>query len=143
MRCGLGKPVECVDCLKSGHPVWRPTPKGGPRSPLCVSCWKARKKAKSAQTHSRMVQATYGITGDEYQLLYEFQGGRCAICQRANGKTRRLAVDHDHELEGRDSVRGLLCGPCNFELLGRHDQQSLERAIEYLNNPPARKVLGE
>lgn len=89
-----------------------------------------------------MIEATYGITADEYQSLYEFQGGRCAICRIASGKARRLAVDHDHSLEGRESVRGLLCGPCNFDLLGRHDKDSLERAIDYLDNPPARKFFG-
>lgn len=39
----------------------------------------------------------------------------CAICQRATGKARRLAVDHNHDT---GDVRGLLCGR-NHILIGR------------------------
>ncbi|AXN53523.1 endonuclease VII [Gordonia phage Ronaldo] len=66
------------------------------------------------------------------------QGGKCAICQRAIGKRRKLAVDHDHDT---GEVRGILCQPCNFTVLGRYDKEALQRAIDYLENPPARKVL--
>ncbi len=31
-----------------------------------------------------------------YWALYEFQGGKCYVCQVATGKKRRLAVDHEH-----------------------------------------------
>lgn len=87
----------------------------------------------------------YGLAEGDYQRLYEAQGGRCAICQRATGKTKRLAVDHDHACcPGKTScglcVRGLLCGPCN-QTIGRLPMGSLERALAYLTNPPAHRVL--
>lgn len=85
-----------------------------------------------------MIENTYGITHAEYQALYTAQGGLCAICQRANGKTRRLAVDHNHET---GEVRGLLCKTCNWIVIGRYSITMLCRAIEYLMNPPARNVL--
>jgi hypothetical protein len=72
--------------------------------------------------------------------LYEAQGGRCYICQRATGARRRLAVDHNH---ATGEVRGLLCKPCNRDVLGhlRDNTEALQRAIDYLTNPPARRVL--
>jgi hypothetical protein len=74
----------------------------------------------------------------DYDRLYASQSCRCFICQRATGKRKRLAVDHDHS---SGEVRGLLCGPCNHDLIGRYGLPALLRAIEYLTNPPARKVL--
>jgi hypothetical protein len=54
---------------------------------------------------------------DEYYILGEKQGHRCAICgnverdkDQHSNKPRRLAVDHDH---GTGKIRGLLCGSCN------------------------------
>jgi hypothetical protein len=47
-------------------------------------------------------------------------------------------VDHDHS---NGEVRGILCGPCN-QLLG-HGRDSIaffQRVIDYLTNPPARKL---
>ncbi|WP_424923390.1 endonuclease VII domain-containing protein [Actinocrispum wychmicini] len=68
------------------------------------------------------------------------QGGRCAICQRATGRGKRLAVDHNH---ATGEVRGLLCKPCNRDVLGhlRDDVSAFERAIVYLTDPPARRML--
>lgn len=72
--------------------------------------------------------------------MLRYQGGKCFICQRATGKRRRLAVDHDHKT-GR--VRGLLCNPCNRDVLGhlRDSVAALERAVTYLKHPPADQVL--
>lgn len=40
-------------------------------------------------------------------------------------------------------MRGLLCKPCNRNVLGhlRDEVQALMRAIDYLTTPPARAVL--
>lgn len=101
----------------------------------------AKAKARSATTHARHILVTYGITADEYQRMHRFQGGRCALCRRATGATRRLAVDHCHAT-GR--VRGLLCKRCNT-ILGhaRDDVDFFWRCSEYLINPPAFAVIGE
>ena len=96
----------------------------------------------------RRAQKVYSMGAGVYDQLYEAQGGRCAICQRATGASRSLSVDHDHRCcPGKNScgecVRGLLCGGCNYKILGhlRDDVAALQRAIDYLNNPPARRVL--
>ena len=94
-----------------------------------------------ADAHDRYAQRTYGLAPGEYQEIYDAQGGKCAICRRATGKTKRLAVDHDHRLEGRESVRGLLCGPDNQMIGYAHDDpEFFERAAAYLRNPPAQRL---
>lgn len=106
-----------------------------------------RKKAREAKekAHARHVLATYGITSEEYWATFSYQAGKCAICCKATGRTKRLAVDHDHKCRAghdpkkgcRECVRGLLCGPCN-RFLGRlgDSPEAFERAARYLRDPP-------
>lgn len=104
-------------------------------------------KARREAARDKRIEQTYGLTAAEYDALLAFQGGTCAICQRATGKVRRLAVDHDHTCcNGPTScglcVRGLLCKPCN-RMLGhlRDSPEAARRAADYLTWPPARDVL--
>jgi hypothetical protein len=122
----------------------RLAPDPGPR---CATHWRAVKRARKQARHGNYVQKTYGLGEHDYGTLYEAQNGTCFICQRANGATRKLSVDHDHKCcSGPTScgacVRGLLCRPCN-DLLGhcRDDWHMLARAIRYLQNPPAPAAL--
>lgn len=142
--------VTCKDCLQEGITRHRPTPHGGPQSPLCVSHHRARKRRRSDRAHELRTQSTYGLSRNDYLALLEHQGGRCFICQRANGTAKRLAVDHEHYRDGcehdpetgcRRCVRALLCGPCN-QLVGRYNATALLRAFAVLTDPPARVVLG-
>lgn len=130
---------RCVDCIAAGITTDRPTPYGGPRSPLCVTHHRQRKKKLSARNHARRTENTFGLTVQEYQALYVAQGGRCAVCRVATGRARRLAVDHDHET---GIIRGLCCSQCNYVLLGRFGPDAMRRALEYLENPPAVAVIG-
>jgi hypothetical protein len=84
--------------------------------------------------------ARYGITEDDFDRMMEEQGGVCLICGNPspptrNGKTRRLAVDHDHET---GAVRGLLCYDCNTALgMMQDDTARLGAAIKYLQRSQA------
>ncbi len=134
---------RCKDCPSTG--VRRPTPHPGPR---CATHHREVTKARSAARKAVYVEKTYSITEEQYQAIYEAQGGVCYICHRATGKVRRLAVDHDHAccsgpISCGRCVRGLLCKPCNV-MLGhqRDDVAAFQRAVDYLRNPPARRVLG-
>lgn len=90
----------CKDCGSTTRALKAP----GPR---CATCQRARKKATREAAHGRWILKTYGITSEQYEALYEAQGGVCYICERATGQgRRRLAVDHDHKTSW---VRGLLC----------------------------------
>lgn len=96
------------------------------------------KKCRSKASHDQRVKAVYGITPEAYQMLLDWQGGVCAICERPS-KVRRLAVDHDH---ATGKVRGLLCRHCNYELLGwaKDDIAVFQRAIDYLLCPPLTQI---
>ena len=142
--------AQCIDCVAEGITTRRPITHGGPRSPLCTTHHRARRKAVSARSHALRTEKTYGISADDYWALYEAQGGKCAVCQRATGATRRLAVDHEHGRPGcehppdvgcRNCIRGCLCSTCNVIVVGRYDIHALARAIQYLVDPPAQKVL--
>lgn len=145
---------RCVDCVAEGITNKRTMATKSDGSlqpgPRCVTHWRARRKATSLAAHGKRTEATYEISAEEYWAIYEFQGGRCALCRLATGKARRLAVDHDHELakthdhpvdQGcRLCIRGLLCKRCNrfgVPLV----LAIIIRTINYLCDPPARKVL--
>lgn len=138
----------CKDCVVQGITTNRPAPYPGPR---CTTHHRLEKKRKSKNAHARRVVNNFGLTGVQYWALHEFQFGRCAICRRATGATKRLAVDHDHHLgcgHNPDKgcpkcARGLLCSVCNYDLIGRYDIEALQRAIDYLRDPPAQKFLKE
>lgn len=125
---------RCKDCPPGSK---RSAPHPGPR---CATCHRAAVAARRKAAHGRRIEEVYGITEDQYDAIAAVQDGRCFICQRATGARRRLAVDHNH---ATGEVRGLLCKPCNRDVLGhlRDSIEALQRAIDYLNNPPARKVL--
>lgn len=134
----------CKDCVAQGIATNRPAPHPGPR---CVSHNRERKKAISAKSHAAHTKKTYGITAEEYWAIYEAQGGKCAMCGRATGKTKRLSVDHDHKccsgpISCGKCVRGLLCGICNV-YLGRvgDDPNVFVRSAQYVRYPPAQAVI--
>lgn len=121
----------------------RPAPYPGPR---CATHHRARRSTNRDGAHARRLAQVYNITPEFYADLLATQGGACAICQRATGKTKRLAVDHDHSCcDGPVScgqcVRGLLCGTCN-KILGhlRDDPQAGVRLFQYLTSWPSRSV---
>ena len=89
----------------------------------------------------------YSITAAEYAAILAAQGGACFVCRRKPG-AKRLAVDHDHSccpgpVSCGRCVRGLLCRSCNRDVLGhlKDSVAALLRAVEYLQHPPAKRVL--
>ena len=126
--------MACKDCAAEGVTTARPTPHPGPR---CVSHHRRFSRDQSNRSHARTIEKTYGITGEQYRLILAAQGGRCAICQKATGATKRLAVDHCHET---GLVRAILCGRCN-RLIAFLGVDALQRAIVVLRDMPAQAVL--
>ncbi|NKZ63011.1 hypothetical protein GTG23_07030 [Rhodococcus hoagii] len=137
--------ASCKDCVAEGVTTKRPAPHPGPR---CVTHHRLVVKARRKAAHARRVTSTYGIGFHAYTAILDAQNGRCYICQRATGATKRLAVDHDHACCpaggscGR-CVRAILCSPCNVGVLGhlRDDIDALRRAIEVVRDHPAQAVL--
>ena len=102
----------------------------------------------------RHLQRTYGISLEEFEALYDYQQGKCAICKTplmnyldAESLGKRAEVDHEHDVSRsvKETVRGLLCGGkwsgCN-NMLGKVDNlEWLKNAQQYLSCPPASFVL--
>lgn len=130
----------CKDCAAEGRSEELPILKCPSPGPRCYSHNRAFKKKQRAARHEQHVAKTYGLEPGDYDALCQFQGGVCAICRRAKCRGvsgKHLAVDHDHRT---NEPRGLCCVPCNKDLLGRYDIEALQRAIDYLANPPYRQM---
>lgn len=106
----------------------------------CKQCQSAKNIAKGREVR---LKARYGMTVDEYNRMFEAQGGRCAICLRPErvtykGRPRNLAVDHNHRCcPGKDTcgrcVRALLCHDCNHGIGALGDSaETLARASAYV-----------
>lgn len=106
------------------------------RARFCSTCLK-KKRSKGA--HEQRVMKTYGLKAGEYDKLLAAQGGVCAICKKS--RRGNFDVDHDHKT---GLVRGLLCPADNRKVLkyARNDPERLRRAADYLESPPAPKILG-
>jgi recombination endonuclease VII len=143
----------CIDCFrtkeqretvrKTGRAVVdgvmrqaRPAPCPGPR---CATHGREAASESKNRAHDAYVVRVYGFQPGDYQRIYQHQGGRCVLCQRSTGASKRLAVDHDHET---GLAYGLLCGPCNKDVMGwsRRDPAYFVRCIQYLENPPTRQL---
>lgn len=82
---------------------------------------------------------TYGLGPGEYEKLLATQNGQCAGCLKVF--SYRLDVDHDHKT---GIVRGLLCKSDNRKVLAyaKDDSARLRRLADYLEDPPAVRILG-
>lgn len=130
---------QCRDCLAafaSGEIAKVPNRPVIPRKriPRCRTHQREADRETKANAHEKRVMNTYGLEKGEYAQLYLFQGGKCALCRRATGASRKLSVDHDH---ATGLVRGLLCRPCNT-MLGhaRDSTKFFLRCIWYLRRTP-------
>lgn len=127
--CKETKPATAFDFSYSTH---RNT-----RRKVCKPCrYKQHKVYPSRHgfgLRKSNLRVKYNMTPQDYEWMFERQGGVCKICQLANNNPRwggMLAVDHCH---ATGKVRGLLCDKCN-RALGQLDDSipKLESAIAYL-----------
>lgn len=143
------KKKACKDCGS----LTRKLPYPGPR---CTTCHRDRRKTLRTKNHSSRMQKMYSLSDGEYDALYEAQGGMCYTCGTWTGNrglSKKLSVDHDHSccpatpICGK-CIRGLICSPCNT-LIGQvgdsagHAIARLQHYINYLQNPPAQRLLRE
>ena len=80
-----------------------------------------------------ILKNVYGITLEDYNLMFEKQEGKCFGCKTSHSELKRgLLIDHNHTT---GKVRGLLCDNCNKALGCVKDNISvLTNLITYLNN---------
>lgn len=86
---------------------------------------------------TRYLKREYGITLDDYYLLFKDQNGLCKICnlqgwRMAEYHKLELVVDHCHT---SGKVRGLLCHNCNRGIgLLKELPENFINAINYLKS---------
>lgn len=88
------------------------------------------KKHRGKRLSSKLKQS-YGITLEQYQVLFDHQKGQCAVCgiSKTYGN-RALSVDHNHQT---GKIRGLLCGACNSALGYINESETIALSlIEYI-----------
>lgn len=100
---------------------------------------KTSRKRYRENHKANQLKAKYGITVEDYQSMFDSQGGVCKLCgqeettriSRGDG-IRSLAVDHDHNT---GKVRGLLCHQCNV-VLGQYEKHKdlFPKFQEYLDS---------
>lgn len=129
---------ECSTCGK--YQLWEAYYRSSPKQPYgrqsqCKLCRKGLYPQDTpvgpngVPAHRRLVLSKFRLTLEDYDWLFERQGGKCALCLRPeskkdyrSGRVWCLSVDHDHfchpEKRGcKRCIRGLLCADCNM-LLG-------------------------
>jgi len=92
---------------------------------------------RKASQRKANLRINYGITPEQYDLMFQSQKGCCIVCGRHQSTLiKTLAVDHDRQAEkktGEMVIRGLLCDDCNRGLGMIHDNlKTLHRMIQYL-----------
>jgi hypothetical protein len=96
--------------------------------PRCQECNKKYYKKYHPNATNKYREKMYGISLEQYNKLFEFQQGGCAICRKPS--ERSLDVDHNHQT---NEVRGLLCSRCNMVIgLIQEDEDLIIEIIEYL-----------
>lgn len=88
------------------------------------------------QARKSKLRDNYGLTQEQYDAMFEAQGGVCAICKEPERSRRvkrlNLSVDHCHKT---GKIRGLLCSGCNTAI--GHFYEDIEvmiRAKKYLEH---------
>ena len=119
-----------------------------PNGVFCVHCGGMltgrQKKYCSAACSKRAGRAAwimkvYGITLEEWDIIWEFQGGKCPITGRVPREGETFHLDHEHG----GAVRGIVSPYANTRLIGRlKDHETAQRLADYLKSPPATTALG-
>ena len=127
--------LSCSTC-ESEKPVsefYKNSSRGRGYDYECKDCSKiSKKKAYSSEKNKRnKIVSRYGISIDDYNVMFDVQNGCCAICNTHQSNLKRsLAVDHCHT---SGKVRGLLCTICNTGIGQFKDSVVfLNSAIAYL-----------
>ena len=87
-------------------------------------------KKNSVSIRRQSLKRAYGITIEDYEIMFRSQYGVCKICASPPQTGKNLFVDHCHDT---GVVKGLLCTRCNSSLGHARDSISiLLRMVDYL-----------
>lgn len=131
-KCGVPKPLteywrhpqgkdrlqaRCKDCLRDAHKEQREK---------IESLFPG---SSSKRWRKSVLRSKYGMTLEEFDLMRNAQGNKCALCGGDVG-LGTLAVDHDHET---GKIRGLLHPRCNIAIGLLDDSPTVcRKAADYL-----------
>lgn len=97
------------------------------RKEIALAYYNRNKDGKSRDSQLRY---KYGISLEEYDVMFAEQDGACWICQNLCATGQRLSVDHCHDT---GVVRGLLCKRCNSAIgMLQEDADLVLRAADYM-----------
>ncbi len=93
--------------------------------------YRKRRELDPRPIRNRGLKAKYGITIEQYDMMFAQQNGVCAVCATVQ-PGRPLDVDHCHDT---GVIRGLLCNPCNMALgLLKDDPLRIRSLEKYISN---------
>lgn len=133
----------CRKCYKL-KPIedYGPSPRNRDKhAGACLICSAANRRLKQKKTTSlenleKALKYDYRLTVEEYNQKLAAQNGVCTICgkpetliDKRTNKTRRLAIDHNHQT---GEIRDLLCHRCN-QVYGRleEDPELIKALLAY------------
>lgn len=98
-----------------------------------------REECSRAGARAAWILKTYGLTMEQFQAIWDFQGGACGVCRKPFKESAVPHIDHEHG----GHVRGLVHSYCNTRLIGRLKSWELAQWLaDYLRYPPAVLALG-
>lgn len=144
----------CKECINEYKRSWeRSNPEIKAKAKARCIEWNKKNRKKSRENskkyrienkkrnRNKELMKKYGIDLMDYDSLYSYQNGKCAICQKSCPSRGPDCLFVDHEHVGNMEVRGLLCRNCNTGIgMLKDDIQNLKNAIKYLENPPKKAL---
>lgn len=119
-RSSDGLQTACKDCMNS----YARSPENKKRRSL-----QAKERWRNGKIRDDRYQELYGITVQDYYRMFFEQGEVCDICKKPGKEGRPLCVDHDHKIQCKNGVRGLLCDNCNKAIGHILDDENLALKI--------------
>ena len=102
--------------------------------------WCADPDCKKKAQREAWLLKTYNLTPEDYDAIWQAQGGLCPITGRELAGASVPHVDHDHVT---GVVRGIVTAYANTRLIGRlRSHETAQRLADYLREPPAVTALG-
>jgi len=136
-KINLANPENCKDC-GSALPMRKTIP-----FEYCEKCLPLHKQRYEIARRKGLLRSDpnfdkrrdlkrkYGISLEEYDLLFKSQGKTCAICKSKKSSGKGWHTDHDHKT---GAIRGILCHFCNLALGHfKDDPDIMKHSIKYLN----------
>ena len=122
---------ECLESQREKAREWRANNRERHRKQARL--WREQNPEEASRLdREKNWRKKYGLSPQQYEDMFESQGGRCKLCGSTgpgNGH-EYFCVDHHH---GSGRVRGLLCHNCNTAIgLLKDDPVLCEAAAVYL-----------